>query len=249
MQPDEIYRGQGRSGWTALRRDAGLLSTTEGPEDEYFGHRFSDLLHYNDPEQIHLLTRLSEPGVHYQTLTDGERRRLQMLAYQVDGQHHQTGSGEAFLTRLSQTPEIYAELGELGGVLQARSNLRFRPVPGLSDVPLCLHASYGIREILTAVGWLTAERRTPFQAGVLPLQNRKVELLFSSRSISQRVSMTVLLTMITPSAPNSFIGRARIQPDLIRQPVGVTLRVPTTAGHSNSSSAEAKEIPIRLVAQ
>jgi superfamily II DNA or RNA helicase/HKD family nuclease len=175
---DEIYRGQGRSGWTALRRDAGLLSTTEGPEDEYFGHRFSDLLHYNDPEQIHLLTRISEPGVHYQTLTDGERRRLQMLAYQVDGQHHQTGSGEAFLTRLSQTPEIYAELGELGGVLQARSNLRFRPVPGLSDVPLCLHASYGIREILTAVGWLTAERRTPFQAGVLPLQNRKVELLF-----------------------------------------------------------------------
>ena len=45
-------------------------------------------------------------------------------------------------------------------------------------MPLCLHASYGIREILTAVGWLTAEKRIPFQAGVLPLQNRKVELLF-----------------------------------------------------------------------
>ena len=178
VQLDELYRSQGRSGWTALRRDAGLLSTTEGPEDEYFGHRFPDLLHYNDPEQIHLLMRISEPAVHYQTLTDRERCRLQMLAYQVDGQHHQTGGGEAFLTRLSQTPEIYTELGELGGVLQARSNLRFRPVPGLSDVPLCLHASYGIREILTAVGWLTAERRTPFQAGVLALQNRKVELLF-----------------------------------------------------------------------
>ena len=178
VQLDELYRSQGRSGWTALRRDAGLLSTTEGPEDEYFGHRFPDLLHYNDPEQIHLLMRISEPAVHYQTLTDRERCRLQMLAYQVDGQHHQTGSGEAFLTRLSQTPEIYTELGELGGVLQARSNLRFRPVPGLADVPLCLHASYGIREILTAVGWLTAERRTPFQAGVLALQNRKIELLF-----------------------------------------------------------------------
>ena len=122
--------------------------------------------------------RISEPAVHYQTLTDRERCRLQMLAYQVDGQHHQTGGGEAFLARLSQTPEIYTELGELGGVLQARSTLRFRPVPGLSDVPLCLHASYGIREILTAVGWLTAERRTPSQAGVLALQNRKVELLF-----------------------------------------------------------------------
>ena len=178
VQPHELYRSQGRSGWTALRRDAGLLSTPEGPEDEYFGHRFSDLLHDNDPEQVNLILRISEPAVHYQALSDRERCRLQMLAYQVDGQHHQAGSGEAFLTRLSRAPEISAELGELGGVLQARSNLRFRPVPGLIDVPLCLHASYGIREILTAVGWLTAERRTPFQAGVLALQNRKVELLF-----------------------------------------------------------------------
>jgi hypothetical protein len=50
--------------------------------------------------------------------------------------------------------------------------------PGLEDTPLVLHASYGIREVLTAVGWLTAERRTPFQAGVLALQSRKTELLF-----------------------------------------------------------------------
>lgn len=178
VQPEELYRSQGRSGWTALRRDAGLLTTPERPEEEYFGRRFSDLLHYNDPEQADLLVRISEPAVPYQILSERERRRLQMLAYQVDGQHHQAGSGEAFLARLSRAPEIFAELGELGGVLQARGNLRFRTVPGLTDVPLCLHAGYGIREILTAVGWLTAERRTPFQAGVLALQNRKVELLF-----------------------------------------------------------------------
>ena len=101
-----------------------------------------------------------------------------MLAYQIDGQHHQAGTGEAFLGRLVGAPELRAELGELGGVLQAKGNLRFRPVPGLEDVPLCLHAGYGIREILTAVGWLTAERRKPFKAGVLALHDRKVELLF-----------------------------------------------------------------------
>ena len=178
VQPEELYRSQGRSGWTALRRDAGLLTTPEGSEDEYFGHRFTDLLHCEDPEQADLFLRLGEATVPYQTLNERERLRLQMLAYQVDGQHHQTGSGEAFLARLSQSPEIRAELGELGGVLQARGNLRFRPVPGLSDVPLCLHAGYGIREIMTAVGWLTAERRTPFQSGVLALHDRKVELLF-----------------------------------------------------------------------
>jgi Domain of unknown function (DUF3427) len=51
-------------------------------------------------------------------------------------------------------------------------------VPGLEDTPLCLHGAYGVREVLTAVGWLTASRRAPFQAGVLPLTSRKTELLF-----------------------------------------------------------------------
>ena len=51
-------------------------------------------------------------------------------------------------------------------------------MPGLEDTLLCLHAAYGVREVLTAVGWLTATRRAPFQAGVLPLADRKTELLF-----------------------------------------------------------------------
>ncbi len=51
-------------------------------------------------------------------------------------------------------------------------------MPGLEDTPLCLHAAYGAREVLMAVGWLMAARRAPFQAGVLPLTSRKTELLF-----------------------------------------------------------------------
>ena len=178
LKPEDLYRSQGRSGWTALRRDAGLLTTPEGSEDEYFGRRFADLLHYDDPEQVDLLLRLGEASAPYGSLGERERRRLQTLAYQVDGQHQQSGTAEAFLDRLSASPEIRAELGELGGVLQSRGNLRSRPVPGLDTAPLCLHAGYGIREILTSVGWLTADRRTPFQAGVLALHDSKVELLF-----------------------------------------------------------------------
>ena len=178
LEPEELYRSHGRSGWTALRRDAGLLNTPEGCEEEYFGRRFGDLLHYDDPEQLNLLLRLGEAVTPYHALGEGERRRLQMLAYQVDAQHHQSGTGQAFLDRLSKSTDIRLELGELGGVLQARRSLRFRAVPGLEDVPLCLHAGYGIREILTAVGWLTPQRRTPFQAGVLALHDRLAELLF-----------------------------------------------------------------------
>jgi hypothetical protein len=103
---------------------------------------------------------------------------LQMLAYQIDGRNDQAGGFEGFLDRLRSHPAVCEELLELAGLLQARCRLPSAPVPGLDDTPLCLHAAYGIREILTAVGWLTAERRAPFQAGVLPLRARRIELLF-----------------------------------------------------------------------
>lgn len=178
IELDDLYRSSGRSGWTNLKRDAGLLSGPAGSKDDYFGRRFGDLLHIDDPARTDLLCSLREPDAAYRARDERERRLLQMLAYQIDAQQHQKVSGEDFLQRLQHHPEHTAELAELGGVLQARSSLRAQPVPGLEDVPLCLHAAYGIREILTALGWLSPSRRTPFQAGVLALHERKVELLF-----------------------------------------------------------------------
>ncbi|MDD3354411.1 DUF3427 domain-containing protein [Zoogloea sp.] len=174
----DIYRSTGRSGWANLKRDAGLLTTPPATEDDYFGRRFGDLLHVDDPARTDLLLKMAEPAASYAPQTGPDRHLLQMLAYQVDGQTHQKGSGESFLERLRAQPEHLAELAELGEVLQSKSSLRQRAVPGLEDCPLCLHAAYGVREILTAVGWLNAERRTPFQAGVLALHERQVELLF-----------------------------------------------------------------------
>jgi hypothetical protein len=180
LELDEIYRDSGKSGWTALKREAGLLQDTPQAEDEYFGKRLSGLLHMNDPEHLELLQRVVTPDFETEALTPTERLRLQMLAYQIDGQHRQAGTGEDFHTRLTHSSVIREEVGELAGVLQSRSTLRHRPIPGVADLPLCLHASYEIREVLTAAGWLTAERRIPFQAGVLPLPERRVELLFAT---------------------------------------------------------------------
>ncbi len=117
-------------------------------------------------------------GLYDEVLTERERTVLQMLTYQVDAQQHQRGSGKDFLQRLHNHPNHRLELAELGEVLQSRCYLHGQPIPGLEDVPLCLHAAYGIREVLTAVGWMSAKRRAPFQAGVLPLPHRKTELLF-----------------------------------------------------------------------
>ena len=181
LELEDVYRtrtGQGRSGWTALRRDAGLIVAEPGPEEGYFSRRFGDLLHVDDSRRLDTMNRVGAGnGLPAWSDTMGTCS-IQMLAYQIDGRHEQVGGPEAFVQRLAHNPAICGELAELSALLQARTNLVDTPVPGLEDTPLCLHSAYGAREVLTAVGWLTATRRAPFQAGVLPLTNRKIELLF-----------------------------------------------------------------------
>ncbi|MFN8899247.1 MAG: DUF3427 domain-containing protein, partial [Pseudomonadota bacterium] len=181
LELEDVYRaatGQGRSGWTALKRDAGLLVAEPGPEEDYFSRRFADLLHVDDPLRLDVMAAVGAGQVRLPALDAMPALGVQMLAYQVDGRHEQAAGPQAFIERLQRHPAIAAELVELSSLLQARTTLGARSVPGLEEAPLCLHAGYGVREVLTAVGWLTAARRAPFQAGVLPLTHRKTELLF-----------------------------------------------------------------------
>ena len=181
LELEDVYRagtGQGRSGWTALKRDAGLMVAEPGPEEDYFSRRFGDLLHVDDPRRLDVMAAVGTRHKDSQVPTAEEALRVQMLAYQIDGRHEQAGGHEAFMARVAQHPAIAAELVELSASLQARSTLGAHPVPGLEDTPLCLHAAYGAREILTAVGWMRASRRMPMVSGVLPIAIRKTELLF-----------------------------------------------------------------------
>lgn len=220
IELSDIYRAQGHAGWTALKRAAGLLDTPPATEEGYFSRRFSDLLHVNDAERIALMSRVgtgtagrraAEPEAAWRVAEPGldgaqgrgepagcssdhqrETLLLQMLAYQLDAGQHQLGTGEDFLQRLDACPLLKQEMAELAGVLQNQTVLPARVIPGFEDVPLCLHAHYGIREILTAVGWLSPKRRSPFQAGVLPLEERRTELLFvtldKTEGYHQRIS-------------------------------------------------------------
>jgi superfamily II DNA or RNA helicase/HKD family nuclease len=181
LELEDVYRagtGQARSGWTALKRDAGLIVAEPGPEEDYFSRRFGDLLHLDDPRRLDAMVAVGERQGHLPTGDAKDPLSVQMLAYQIDGRHEQAAGPDVFIERIERHPDIAAELVELSGLLQARSTLGAKAVPGLEDTPLCLHAAYGAREVLTAVGWLTAARRAPFQAGVLPLTSRKTELLF-----------------------------------------------------------------------
>lgn len=145
---------------------------------DYFSRRFGDLLHVDDPRRLDTMAAVGSHHEGSPALNADDALGVQMLAYQIDGRHEHAAGHEAFQERMARHPAIAAELVELSALLQARSTLGAHPVPGLQDTPLCLHAGYGAREVLTAVGWLTASRRVPFQAGTLSLLSRKTELLF-----------------------------------------------------------------------
>jgi len=167
-------------GWTALCRAAGLEHSAPDPDEIYLGKHFAALLHIDDPEHLGILRRVAEnPGDLAGQLTPIERGRLQMLAYQLFSDRSALMDVPAFLARMADNPAMCRELGELATCLDERADLDPEPLPGApADWPLTLHAAYQIREILTAVGWLTPQRRAPFQAGVLARPEHKTELLF-----------------------------------------------------------------------
>lgn len=178
---DDVYRsasGSTRSGWTSLKRDSGLLVSERAPEEDYFSRRFADLLHTDDSQRLDVYKALGKSKGRVETLGEQTASTLQMLNYQIDGRHGAPTSYKSFIDRLAMNADVCQELAELSDYLQSKSQLASRPILGLETTPLRIHASYGVREILTAVGWMNERRRSPFQAGVLPLPDQKIELLF-----------------------------------------------------------------------
>lgn len=171
----DVYRANRAGGWTALRRSAGLLPGEVSKEEAYLGNRFANLLHSNDP----LALKLWHGSKAWDELDAVERRRIQMLAYQLFPLITDRMSGKEFLDRLEAQPHLAQELGELSDLLTARSELPARRIPGLPDEwPLLLYGRYEIREILTAVGWLSESRRTPHQSGKVAIEEARIECLF-----------------------------------------------------------------------
>ena len=180
LSPNDAVQGVSDSDPVALfsaaaqvlrRHGIGFLEMRNPPPTGTFGKG-------DGPRRLDLMMGVGAGSPSLQAPSPADAMGLQMLAYQIDGRNKAAAGPQEFLARLRLHPQACDELAELTPMLQARSTLARRPVPGLEDTPLCLHAAYGIREVLTAVGWLTAQRRAPFQAGVLPLTDRKTELLF-----------------------------------------------------------------------
>lgn len=178
LELTDIYRGNGNNtGWTNLKRAANLIAGDATEQETYLSKRFMSLLHIDDPEYLWLIEKATNRKEQIEW-TDRAKQYAQMLAYQVDYQNERVVSGIDFIDSLHTEPETLNELNELARILDARTNYVFDSLPGLEHTPLKLHASYQIREILTAVGFLNEQERRVFREGVLRFQDKKLELLF-----------------------------------------------------------------------
>ena len=125
LELEDVYRasnGSGRSGWTNLKREAGLIVAEPGTEEEYFSRRFAGLLHVDDSCRLDAIGSVARDWVEARQEASKASTTVQMLAYQIDGRYDQKGSAGAFVDRLHGQQGIADELRELAALLQARRN-------------------------------------------------------------------------------------------------------------------------------
>lgn len=173
LELSDIYSGgtNARS-WTLLKRRVQLEPAPVGQREADLARRLFSLLHANDP----LLLAAWQAA-----LAGGpvDARRVQMLAYQLLPSRKELIVPSAFLALVSANPVVLAELQEIVGILQERTSLAPRHVPGAPHGwTLALHGRYTRAEILSAVGYLTPTARPLSDSGCLPLPQDRLEILF-----------------------------------------------------------------------
>jgi superfamily II DNA or RNA helicase/HKD family nuclease len=180
---DELYRKvSGRwLGWTRLRREAGLLDAAEEPDEPALAAAVARLLHLDDTDRPSLYRAIldaPDTGGH-------DPRRVAMLHFALwgrDGKSFGVGDG---LARLGRNPHVLDELRQLLALLDDRTDHLTFPLE--LDVPLRVHASYTLAEILTALGRnVPGAKHFQLQAGVLWDEPTRSDLFFVTTEKSAR---------------------------------------------------------------
>lgn len=171
LEPDDLYKSAGWT-WSRLRREAGLPTPPEGPDDLRLSRAIPRLLHLDDPDRLALysraaLGRLSNAELEVNTPA---ARALMGLHFSLWGSDRRARSLQESLNALRQHPALAAELVELFALLDDRAE----HVPERLDdhmgwrhrIPLAVHARASLDEILSAFGRMTFDRPNRLRQGV-----------------------------------------------------------------------------------
>lgn len=204
-EPEELY-ASGTDPWTyaRIRREAGLSLEAHANDDLQLERAFSRLLHIDDSKRLDgLRALLAHPTPPRANPDDVMQRWLYVLLGYAREPY--AGMSDAW-KHLWSRKVIREELRQLLGVLADRSRWLWRPMAGaLAELPLLLHATYGLDEVLAGMD----ERNR--NGGVLRIQtgvhygrNRGIDLFFVTLEKSEQHYTPTTLYDDYPLSPTRF---------------------------------------------
>ncbi len=189
VELEDIYpRPAPQNSWTALRRAAGLATPPSEPGEGVLAKAFARLIHVDDPLRLDTwrgwLDRGSAPAP---APLETEEGRLQLMLFAALGHRkrlvEELGSA---LAELWANEAMRAELRELLTILADRSRSAVRPLDLAAPVPLQVHGTYALYEILAAFGLLAKGRLRETREGVLYDPTARVDLFFVTLEKSEK---------------------------------------------------------------
>lgn len=181
---EDIY-ANGRC-WTFLRRAAGFPVPARGSGDEQIERALSRMLHVDDPLRIagirELLSLEQPPRADD---SDGLQRMMFMLLGYV---RRPLDEMQSSWDALWKAPALRDEMGQLIDILEDRARRVVTRLRGrLSDIPLRIHATYSLDEILAAFNERTKNGGVKrIQTGVFYVETRRTDLLFVTLEKSEK---------------------------------------------------------------
>ena len=173
---DDIY-GSG-SGWTALRRAAGI-AVVAGPDQERLGRAIGRMRHIEDAARVDFylaLLKADQPPQMFD-IAEHEKRLLTMLHFDLWATTKEFPDLAASLARLWQHPDLRDELAQLLEILGNRSERADYDPEIDSAVPLRVHQRYTRLEVLAALGVGSPAQPPAIREGVYYVQG-VADLLF-----------------------------------------------------------------------
>lgn len=204
-EPEEVY-ASGAEPWTysRVRREAGFERSDRADDDLQLERAFSRMLHIDDSKRLDGLRGLLAGPTPPRANADDV---IQRWLYVLLGYSREPYAGMAAAWKyLWSRTAILNELRQLLGVLADRSRWLWRPMGGsLADLPLQLHATYGLDEVLAGVD----ERNKNggvlrIQTGVHHVQRRGLDLLFITLEKSEQHYTPTTLYDDYPMSPTRF---------------------------------------------
>ena len=189
LEPSDLYR----NGWTwmALRRAVGLPAPPVGPDEEQLANGLQRLTHLDDPGWINVLrSSVTQDMPDPERVSAEDRRVFTGLSFTLFGMNRRPTTLPAAMEKIRSNDAVRQELVQLLGVLEDRALHLALPIGhelGWSyPVPLSIHSSYTLDEVLAATGRSTLENPYRIREGVLWQPAIQTDLLFVTLEKSEK---------------------------------------------------------------